>query len=654
MRKLFTMSSHANYGNFLFVFITAMLLLSSNGIKAQGCSACGPNGWEYLVEIPVDNSSNPSTLTDYQVLVYVDTQTPIAQGKMDSTGADIRFTSNCDTLLNYWIEGPMDDDSTKIWVKVPSITANAVDTIFMNYGNPLASPMSSIPNTFINTIDSVRASWHMDEVVGNFAYETSGNGLDGEIFGNISFSTTAQRGASSLQTPVGVAADRLQIGGFGDLTRLDHQGSYSFLAWVNVVNNAGGGLIVGFGDCCSPRNGYTMNLRADGTAHFWGGSDVNTSNYNTYSSTPIDDGNWHLCVMRVSTGTGVQIMIDGVLDGTNTSNIPTSASDNFTFGHVPFAPQIGGDGVSIANNADILIDEVQVYADYLTDLQIADIYNNHAYTTTNYPGVALIRKYNAPEPMTSNGVELANTLLSDSMSIVDADCIPDSGQATATATGTNPPFTYQWGAGTGNQTTATATGLGGGTYFVTITDTAGCVVVDSATIVQFPVVTATISVNDAATTVSCDGDATANPTSGTPPYSFQWDDPNLQTTQTATALCSGHYQVVVTDSNGCSWSDLDVVVGPTTGITNILFEESIQVFPNPNTGEFVIEMNVPGTQDVEIRIVNMLGQEVFTKQLGNISGTYREQVGLKKQPSGVYRLQIMANDHTVDKQLVIE
>ena len=30
-----------------------------------------------------------------------------------------------------------------------------------------------------------------------------------------------------------------------------------------------------------------------------------------------------------------------------------------------------------------------------------------------------------------------------------------------------------------------------------------------------------------------------------------WDDPNMQTTATATALAAGNYNVTVTDSNGC-------------------------------------------------------------------------------------------------------
>lgn len=51
-------------------------------------------------------------------------------------------------------------------------------------------------------------------------------------------------------------------------------------------------------------------------------------------------------------------------------------------------------------------------------------------------------------------------------------------------------------------------------------------------------------------TSTCDGTATVNPTGGTPPYTYSWDDSQGQTTQTAVDLCTGIYTVQVTDVNG--------------------------------------------------------------------------------------------------------
>jgi Secretion system C-terminal sorting domain len=49
---------------------------------------------------------------------------------------------------------------------------------------------------------------------------------------------------------------------------------------------------------------------------------------------------------------------------------------------------------------------------------------------------------------------------------------------------------------------------------------------------------------------SC-GTAAANPIGGFPPYTYQWNDPLLQTTQTAINLTASNYTVTVTDAIGC-------------------------------------------------------------------------------------------------------
>ncbi len=58
--------------------------------------------------------------------------------------------------------------------------------------------------------------------------------------------------------------------------------------------------------------------------------------------------------------------------------------------------------------------------------------------------------------------------------------------------------------------------------------------------------------NNATCDNSCDGTATVVPSSGTSPYTYVWSTNPVQTTQTATGLCSGNYNVTVSDSIGCT------------------------------------------------------------------------------------------------------
>jgi gliding motility-associated-like protein len=61
----------------------------------------------------------------------------------------------------------------------------------------------------------------------------------------------------------------------------------------------------------------------------------------------------------------------------------------------------------------------------------------------------------------------------------------------------------------------------------------------------------------------CNGQGTVNVTTGTAPFTFQWNDDLNQTTQTATNLCEGSYSVLVTDANNCQETyTINVVTNP--------------------------------------------------------------------------------------------
>ena len=110
------------------------------------------SSWVYRVPVTINNTGNSNTLTDYQVLVTLDTATLIADGKMNSDCSDLRVVDEDDTTgLSFWIEdGTCNTAETHVWVKVPLIPASDTKTIYFYYGNPEATTStSSIDDTFI-------------------------------------------------------------------------------------------------------------------------------------------------------------------------------------------------------------------------------------------------------------------------------------------------------------------------------------------------------------------------------------------------------------------------------------------------------------------------------------------------------------------------
>ncbi len=126
-----------------------------------------------------------------------------------------------------------------------------------------------------------------------------------------------------------------------------------------------------------------------------------------------------------------------------------------------------------------------------------------------------------------------------------------------TPTGGQTPFTYVWtrnGSPISN-TTQDLNNIPAGNYSVTITGANGCgVLVNTGLIVTEPTaLDATVAVTNATATGLClNGSATANPTGGTPGYTYLWSaTANNQTTQTASNLPNGNHSVRITDSKGC-------------------------------------------------------------------------------------------------------
>jgi hypothetical protein len=136
------MNHHATLIRTLFTTIAAVVLVT--GAAHAQCLS----GWQFQAPITIDNSTNASALTNFQVAVTLNTSALVSAGKMRSDGNDIRFTDGSCTLLSYWIESGMNTATTKIWVKVPSIGANSTAAIKLFYGNVNATSASDGNATF--------------------------------------------------------------------------------------------------------------------------------------------------------------------------------------------------------------------------------------------------------------------------------------------------------------------------------------------------------------------------------------------------------------------------------------------------------------------------------------------------------------------------
>ncbi|MBI4947364.1 MAG: T9SS type A sorting domain-containing protein [Bacteroidetes bacterium] len=151
-----------------------------------------------------------------------------------------------------------------------------------------------------------------------------------------------------------------------------------------------------------------------------------------------------------------------------------------------------------------------------------------------------------------------------------------NGDATATASGGTGTLTYSWNTSPA-QATLVATGLTAGVYDITVTDGAGCITIQSATINE---PTAVVFAAPATTNVLCkggaNGDATASASGGTGSIGYAWNTTPAQNTATATGLIAGDYIATATDGNGCAATSTVTITEPTAVVfaapatTNVL------------------------------------------------------------------------------------
>ena len=129
-----------------------------------------------------------------------------------------------------------------------------------------------------------------------------------------------------------------------------------------------------------------------------------------------------------------------------------------------------------------------------------------------------------------------------------------NGSITVNAVGGTGPYNFHW---SNNQTnnsvlTSTISGLVGGSYSVTISDTAGCSI-NSTYNVTTP---AQLVLSKTVTDVTCyggnNGAVDLTVTGGTGTLGYSWTGGTTATTQDISGLSAGTYTVVVTDQNNCT------------------------------------------------------------------------------------------------------
>lgn len=158
--------------------------------------------------------------------------------------------------------------------------------------------------------------------------------------------------------------------------------------------------------------------------------------------------------------------------------------------------------------------------------------------------------------------------IQNSISSQSSSCGLNNGVAWVSVTAGLSPYTYFWTPIA--LSTDTVSGLPPGWHEVVITDSVGCVRLDSVEVTALPVMTGTISSQvDNLCFGRSTGSATVSVSGGASPFTYLWTNGDI--TSTADSLPAGIVSVTITDSSGC------------TEVVSTTITESMQIIANPSS-----------------------------------------------------------------------
>ena len=213
-------------------------------------------------------------------------------------------------------------------------------------------------------------------------------------------------------------------------------------------------------------------------------------------------------------------------------------------------------------------------------------------------------------------------------------------------------YTYSWTTSDGSGLSPNSedqTGLTAGTYIVTVTDSNSCILIESITLNESEIINIDETISDfngfqISQNGASDGSISLDVSGGTNNYTYSWtknDDNSFSSTSSnLNNLSVGTYNVVITDSNGCTQTESYNLAQPAQlliGIDISAFATNVLCFGD-NTASIKIDITQAsvGPYAFDLFGIDYLNQQ-YTQTANNINDlTYT----FNSIPSGEYQVKV--------------
>jgi len=81
---------------------------------------------------------------------------------------------------------------------------------------------------------------------------------------------------------------------------------------------------------------------------------------------------------------------------------------------------------------------------------------------------------------------------------------------------------------------------------------------------------------------------------------------------------------------------------------------NLEVYPNPSRDVFNVTFTSETIQDLKVRILNVVGEELINEDLQQFIGEYTKKIDLSNNAKGIYFLEIETNEGVINKKLILQ
>ena len=191
-------------------------------------------------------------------------------------------------------------------------------------------------------------------------------------------------------------------------------------------------------------------------------------------------------------------------------------------------------------------------------------------------------------------------------------------------------------------------------FIISILDSNNCFFTDTIVVFEPLELIADISFNS--------GNLLSIGVGGTIPYTYDIFGPsgslfastsnNMGVSFSINPTLPGDYTLVVTDANGCIDSSI-VTVLPSL-ISEVVYTENFNIYPNPSNGVFNISFFSEIEQKGVLSIYNILGEEIYVNNILTLIGDNFISLDLKSFKKSLYFLQYKTDDLIINRMIILD